>query len=416
MARTTRQTGSADDPSAPQPPAPAATGGGLAARMLVLATVGFLINFWSWALLGPLGNTYGDELGLTGFQVAVAVAVPVVVGSLGRIPVGALSDRLGARVMFPLVSLLAILPTLYVGLGARSFTTLVIGGFFLGIGGTSFAIGIPLVNSWYPPSRRGLALGIFGMGTAGTAVAAFTTVALREAFGPEAPFVLVSAVLLIYAVLAWLLLRDAPGRVPASGSMLARTWNTLKLPVTLQLSLIYALGFGGFVAFSVYLPTYLVNDYGLETGDAALRTAGFIVLAVVARPTGGWLSDKFHPVTVLTWCFGIATAMAALAAMRLELLPVGTVAFLGLAATLGGAAGACFALVSRMTPTGQVGSVTGVVGAAGGLGGFFPPLVMGAVHGLTGAYTMGFVLLAMSALAMTAFVWWPVGKAARGAS
>lgn len=384
--------------------------------MLTLATLGFLVNFWSWSLLGPLGNTYGEELGLSGFRVSVAVAVPVIVGSLGRIPVGAITDRLGARVMFPAVSLLAIVPTLFVGFGARSFTALVISGFFLGIGGTSFAVGVPLVNSWYPPARRGLALGVFGMGTAGTAVAAFTTVALRNQFGHAAPFVLVSAVLLIYSVLAWVLLRDAPGRTPTSGSMLARTWRTLKMPVTLQLSLIYALGFGGFVAFSVYLPTYLVNDFALEANDAALRTAGFIVLAVIARPVGGWLSDKFHPVPVLTGAFVLAAAMAALASLRLELLPAGTVAFLILAITLGGASGGCFALVARMTPAGQVGSVTGVVGAAGGLGGFFPPLVMGAVHGATGSYTLGFVLLALSAAGMAAFTWWPVGKAARPAA
>lgn len=407
MARSTR-------PAKPGPE-PAASDGSPTV-MLALATVGFLVNFWSWSLLGPLGAIFGDELGLDGFQVSVAVAVPVIVGSLGRIPVGALTDKLGARVMFPVVSLLAIIPTLFVGFGAASFAALVVGGFFLGLGGTVFAIGVPLVNSWYPPQRRGLALGIFGMGNAGTAIAAFTTVALRDRFGPSAPFVLVSLVLAAYAVVAWLLLRDAPGRVPSSEPMLARTWRTLKLPVTRQLSLIYALGFGGFVAFSVYLPTYLVNDYGLETGDAALRTAGFIVLAVIARPTGGWLSDRFHPVPVLTGCFVVAAMMATLASLRLELLPAGTVAFLVLGITLGGAAGACFALVAKVTPPAQVGSVTGIVGAAGGLGGFFPPLVMGAVHGATGGYTLGFVLLALSALAMAAFTWFPVGRAARSAT
>lgn len=394
----------------------ATTGGRQATTMLVLATVGFLLNFWSWALLGPLGAVFGDELGLTPSQVSIVVAVPVIVGSLGRIPVGALTDRLGARTMFPAVSLLAIIPTLFVGLVANSFVLLLLGGFFLGIGGTSFAVGVPLVNSWFPPARRGLALGVFGMGTAGTAVAAFTTVALRESLGEPAPFLLVSAVLLGYAVVARLLLRDVPGRRPVTEPMFRRAWRTFRMPATLQLSLIYALGFGGFVAFSVYLPTYLVNDYQLSAGDASLRTAGFIVLAVVARPIGGWLSDKLHPVPVLTWCFALAAVMALLAAARLQLLPAGTVAFLVLAATLGAASGACFALVSRVTPASQVGAVTGIVGAAGGLGGFFPPLVMGSVYGATGHYAWGFVLLAATAAAVAAFTWWPVGRMARNAA
>jgi len=382
--------------------------------MLALATIGFLVNFWAWNLIAPLGSTYGGELELTAFQVSAVVAVPVIVGSLGRIPIGALTDRFGARVMFPAVSVITILPTLFVGFVANSFPLLVLGGFFLGVGGTAFAVGVPFVNAWYPPARRGLALGIFGMGTAGTAVAAFTTVSIADRWGRPAPFVLVSVVLALYAVVARVALRDSPERPPASaGSIVQRTWQTLKIPVTLQLSLIYAMGFGGFVAFSVYLPTYLINDFGLSRTDASLRTAGFILLAVVARPIGGWLSDRFHPVPVLAWCFVVAGAMAVLAALRLELLPGGTVAFLAMAATLGAASGACFALVARVAPPGTVGSVTGIVGAAGGLGGFFPPLVMGAVYGATGAYTIGFLLLALSALGVAAFTWWPVRRAAR---
>lgn len=383
--------------------------------MLVMATMGFLVNFWAWALIGPLGSLYGEELGLSAFQVSVAVAVPVIVGSLGRIPVGALTDRLGARVMFPAVSVLTIVPVLLVGLFANSFAMLLVGGFLLGLGGTAFAVGVPFVNSWFAPERRGTALGLFGMGTAGTAVAAFSTVPIVDAFGRPAPFLLVAVVLAVYAVAARAVLRDRPGRTAPAGSLLTRTWRTLQLRATRQLSLVYALGFGGFVAFSVYLPTYLVNAYDLDRADAALRTAGFVVLAVVARPVGGWLSDRFHPIPVLVVNFVVTGIAALLAAAELELLPAGTVAFLTLAAMLGSASGACFALVSKLAPPDQVGSVTGIVGAAGGLGGFFPPLVMGAVYTQQGDYTLGFVLLAATALAVAAFVWWPVRRASRTA-
>lgn len=386
---------------------------GVATRNLVLATLGFMVNFWAWALISPLGAAYRDRLDLTGLQQSLLVAVPVVVGSLGRIPVGALTDRIGARVMFPVVSLLTVLPVLFVGLVAESFVAMLVGGFFLGLGGTTFAIGVPLVSSWYPPARRGTALGIFGIGMGGTAISAFTTVRLREGVGEAAPFLIVAAALVLYAAAAAALVRDAPGRPRPAGSFVARTWATAKLPATGQLSVLYAIGFGGFVAFSVYLPTYLINAYGLTPEDAALRTAGFVVLAVAMRPVGGWLSDRFDPVAVLVVCFTGSALLAVLAGLELELLPAGTVAFLGLAALLGASSGATFALVGRLAPPEKVGAVTGLVGAAGGLGGFVPPLVMGTFFDLTGDYSAGLYLLAVACLGTAALTRGPVRRSAR---
>src|SRR5689334_16965053 len=178
--------------------------------MLALATLGFAVNFWAWALLSPLAPKLKDALHLSSFQQALLVAVPVVVGSLGRIPVGALTDRFGGRIMFPLVSAVTILPVLYLGLfGHSSLPALLVGGFFLGLGGTSFAVGVPFVSAWFPPERRGLAIGIFGAGMGGTAISALTTVKLVTAHGMATPFVVTATVLAGYAVLAGLLLRDA---------------------------------------------------------------------------------------------------------------------------------------------------------------------------------------------------------------
>jgi NNP family nitrate/nitrite transporter-like MFS transporter len=365
--------------------------------MLALATVGFTVTFWAWALLSPLGAALGTQLSLTPFEQSLVVAVPVIVGSLGRIPVGALTDRLGARRMFPAVALLTVLPVLYLGHLADSLAGYLVGGFFLGLAGTTFAIGVPFVNAWYPPERRGLALGIFGAGMGGTAISSFSTVQLATAVGPSFPFDLVAAVLVVYAVVAYLLLRDRPDRPVAAGGLLSRLATTVRMPVTLELAFLYAVAFGGFVAFSVYLPTYLTVAFGLDRSDAALRTAGFVVLAVIMRPVGGWLSDRLHPVTVLVSAYGTTALLALLAAFELPLIPFGTVAFLGMAAALGTATGAVFALVARLVPAESVGSVTGVVGAAGGLGGFFPPLVMGLCYGVLIDYTVGFLLLAATA-------------------
>jgi NNP family nitrate/nitrite transporter-like MFS transporter len=383
-------------------------------EMLALATVGFAVNFWAWALISPLGAFFTDELGLSAVEKSLLVAVPVVVGSLGRIPVGALTDRFGARVMFPLISALTIVPVLFIGFVAHdSYAMMLLGGFILGLGGTTFAIGIPLVNSWFPPAKRGMALGIFGAGMGGTAISAFTTVWLKDTVGLQFPFTLVAVLLAVYAVGSYLLLRDAPGRTVVTGGVLRRAWDTFRLPVTLQLSFLYAVGFGGFVAFSVYLPTYLKDTFGLTPGDAALRTAGFVVLAVVMRPIGGVLSDRFHPVPVLVGCFAVVTVFAAVSALERPLEWVGTVAFLAMAAALGAASGAVFALVAIAAPAGKVGSVTGIVGAAGGLGGFVPPLVMGAIYGWQGNYKPGLWLLAATALVAALYTFWGMRSVGR---
>ncbi|WP_107469666.1 MFS transporter [Streptomyces mangrovisoli] len=372
--------------------------------MLALAAVGFAVNFWAWALLSPLGPRFKESLGLSSFQQSLLVAVPVVVGSLGRIPVGALTDRFGGRVMFPLVSAATIVPVLYLGLaGHSSLTALLVGGFFLGIGGTAFAVGVPFVNAWFPPERRGLAIGIFGAGMGGTAISALTTVKLVTAHGMATPFLITAAVLAAYAVLAALLLRDAPGRTVPTEPLTRRLAATFRLGVTWQASALYAVAFGGYVAFSVYLPTYLKTGYGLAQADAANRMAGFVLLAVAMRPVGGWLSDRIGPLRVLETVLAVVVAGAVAQSFTPELAPVGTLAFLAMAAALGAGSGAVFALVALLAPANQVGSVTGVVGAAGGLGGFLPPLVMGSLYGAYGSYAVGLALLAVVALAALAF-------------
>ncbi|MBY9074117.1 MFS transporter [Nocardioides sp. WL0053] len=369
--------------------------------MLAMATLGFALNFWAWALLSPLGPLFREQgtVGeLTESDVALMVAVPVIVGSLGRIVVGALTDRYGGRVMFPLVSAATIVPILFIAFFALdSFTLLLVGGFFLGIAGTAFAVGVPFVNAWFPPERRGLAVGIFGAGMGGTAISALTTVTLYTEVGEKAPFLITATVLAVYAVAAWLVMRDAPGRTAPTTSLMTRLAANARLPITWQACILYAVAFGGYVAFSVYLPAYLKTAYELTPADAANRMAGFVVVAVLMRPVGGWLSDRFGPVPVLAGGYAVVVVGAGVAATTPLLAPVGTFAFLGMAAALGSGSGATFALVARVTDPSRVGGVTGLVGAAGGLGGFVPPLIMGYVYGRTDSYGIGLALLSVTA-------------------
>lgn len=369
--------------------------------MLALATLGFALNFWAWALISPLGPMFRDSgaLGaLNESDVALLVAVPVLVGSLGRIVVGALADRYGGRIMFPVISAVTILPVLFIAyIALDSYALLLVGGFFLGIAGTVFAVGVPFVNAWFPPERRGLAIGVFGAGMGGTAISALTTVKLYTNQGEKAPFLITAVALAAYAVLAWVLLRDAPGRVVPTTSLASRLNANARLPITWQACILYAVAFGGYVAFSVYLPAYLKTAHDLTVADAANRMAGFVVVAVLMRPVGGWLSDRFGAIPVLATSYAVVVVGAAISAGTPPLDGVGTVAFLALAAALGAGSGGTFALIATVTDPSRVGGVTGLVGAAGGLGGFLPPLIMGYVYGRTDSYAIGLWMLSITA-------------------
>lgn len=378
--------------------APAAKPSGAAYRNLAMATIGFTLTFWAWDLVAPLGSDFKDRLNLSSFEQSLLVAVPVIVGSLGRVPVGALTDRYGAKKMFPLVSALTIIPVLLIIPAKHSFGAMLAVGFLLGLGGTTFAIGIPLVNSWFPPARRGFALGVFGMGMGGVALSGYFTPRIAK-HGENLPFIVVAIALAAFAVLALLLITDRPDRPVPTSSLGTRLGQAGRLRVTWELSALYAIGFGGIVAFGVYLPTYLKTWYDLSPTDAGTKAAGFALVTVIFRPIGGWLSDRMHPATVTTVALAVVALFAVVQAFDPRLNPTGTICFLLMAAGLGTASGSVFALVSQVTPQPQVGSVTGIVGAVGGLGGFLPPLVMGAIYSAKDSYSIGFMLLSDLALA-----------------
>jgi MFS transporter, NNP family, nitrate/nitrite transporter len=376
------------------PPVPVPAG---AFRALGVATLAFATNFWAWGLISPLAPAFSELLTLGPVQVSVMVATPVLLGSLARIPLGALTDRFGGRAMFVALSLVVAVPLVCLAFW-QTFPALLLGGLVLGLAGASFAVGIPFVNAWFPPERRGLALGVYGAGNIGTAIAAFSAPPLFERVGSSAPFLLVAAVMVATALVVALAARDAPLGGGGSLTMWQRMRAALELRITFDLSALYALTFGGFVAFGVYLPTYLRTVYGLEPSDAGARAAGFIVVATVARPIGGWLSDRVGAPRVLAVALGVVAFGAAFVSFAFPLAVV-TVPFLLIATSLGLGNGAVFAIVGRGVPSDRVGAVTGFVGAAGGLGGFVPPLVMGGVYALTDSYLIGLILLAAVSVA-----------------
>ena len=382
-------------------------------RNLILALLAFTITFWAWNLIAPLGVRYTTELGLNATQKSLLVATPVLVGSIGRIPVGALADRYGGRLMFTVMLFVSIVPVLLVCLAGvlGSYVLLLVFGFLLGLAGTTFAIGIPFVNAWYEKPRRGFATGVFGAGMGGTALSAFFTPRLVHAVGYVTTHVIIAIALAVVGVIVWLMMRDSPLWSPNTNPVIPKLVAAAKLAVTWQMAFLYAVVFGGFVAFSTYLPTYLKDVYDFDLLAAGSRTAGFAIAAVIARPIGGILSDKIGPRTVMVISLAGAAVMAIVISLKLPPEIAAGSGFVVMATFLGLGTGAVFAWVAQLAPAERVGTITGIVGAAGGLGGYFPPLVMGTTYNeATHSYTTGLMLLCATAIGALVFVLFGIKK------
>ena len=368
---------------------------------LALATWVSTINFWAWNLIGPMSTTYAERLSLSSTQASLLVATPILVGSLGRLVSGPLTDRFGGRVMLIAVTLSSIVPVLAVGIAGTmgSYPLLIVFGFFLGVAGTIFAVGIPFSNNWYEPARRGFATGVFGAGMVGTALSAFFTPRFVRWFGLMTTHIIIAVALAATAAIAFAMLRDSTAYHANREPVIPKLLAAAKLGVTWEMSFLYAVVFGGFVAFSNYLPTYIKTIYGFSPVDAGARTAAFALAAVIARPIGGALSDRIPPKYVVLASLGGTAVMAAVATLQPPADLWSAVTFTVLAVFLGVGTGGVFAWVARRSPVKSVGSVTGIVAAAGGLGGYFPPLVMGATYDeANNNYTLGLLLLVATAL------------------
>ncbi len=365
---------------------------------LCLGTGAFALCFAVFGTMSAMMPMLSRQMHLTSVQKSAAVALPVLLGSLGRVPLGMLTDRFGGRVVFSVVMALSVIPAFLMGTVA-DYSHLLTYGFFIGIALASFSVGVGFVSGWFSAERQGFALGVYGAGNIGQSLAAFGSPFIAAAAGMRWGFWIFGVLLTIWLLIFVAMARNAPrrGAVKSFAAIIrplsdGRSWI---------LSLYYFLTFGGFVAMGVYLPIFLTEMFKLTPQNAGLRTAGFIVLATAMRPVGGTLADEVGGGTILKWVFPFVAVMAIFLAC--PMMVTFTIGALGMAAAIGLGNGAVFKLVPEYFPN-SVGSVTGLVGAAGGLGGFFPPLLLGFVKQQTGSFTIGFVLLGVFALACFAVV------------
>ena len=360
-----------------------------------LGTVSFTVCFAAWGLVSAFAPQFRAIFNLTPTQTSMLVAAPVLLGALARILMGMLTDRLGGRLVFPVLMAVCAVPSFLVPL-AGNFSRLLLIGFFLGLAGSSFAVGVGYVSRWTPAEKQGGALGVYGLGNIGQSAAVFLGPMLAVSIGWQSVYRGMAALLVVWAIAFALLARNPPeAKRPASLKEMFSVLSSQKL--SWVLALFYFLTFGGFVAFSIYLPLLLQDEYHLSAANAGFRAAGFVALATLMRPVGGWLSDRIGGARVLAGVFPGIALFALLLAWP-AMLPF-TVGALGCAALLGLGNGAVFKLVPQYFPK-ETGTVGGLVGALGGLGGFFPPLLLGFFRERFGIVWPGFILLSAASAAL----------------
>jgi len=290
---------------------------GKARSVLTMNTLAFTACFAVWMMNGVLVTFLVENRIFTFDKVQIGwlMGIPVLTGSLLRLPVGLLTDRYGGKIVFPVLMAVAALSAWLLSY-AQGYTHLILGSLGFGVAGTGFAAGIAYTSVWFPKERQGTALGIFGVGNAGSALTSM-----------GAPFLLrwltsggqhlegwrnlprLYAVSLVVVSVAFLLLtyQKKPALVRTTAQQLAplrslRVW---------RFGLYYFLVFGGFVALSQWLIPYYVSAYGQSLAVAGLLSTIFSLPSGVIRALGGWLSDVFGARTTMYWVLG-ATALSCL--------------------------------------------------------------------------------------------------------
>jgi len=367
---------------------------------LIASFLHFDLSFMLWVLLGALGIYIAESVGLGPAEKGLMVAVPILSGSLLRIPLGLLSDRIGGkRVGIGLLAFL-FMPLTLGWQSGTSLPTLLAIGLMLGTAGASFAVALPLASRWYPPERQGLAMGIAAAGNSGTAIANLIAPPLADAVGWHNVLGLAMLPLALVLVAFTLMAKDNPER--STGLPVQHYLRALHQRDLWWFCLLYSVTFGGYVGLSSFLPLFLRDQYAVTPASAGSITALAAFVGSGVRPLGGYLADRWGGVRLLSVLLAGVGIVYALGAALPSVEQVTVLLVVGMAC-LGLGNGAVFQLVPRRFSA-EIGVATGVVGAIGGLGGFLLPILLGNVKQATGSFGPGFVVLAVAAFAALALL------------
>ncbi|MEN2010877.1 nitrate/nitrite transporter [Staphylococcus hominis] len=357
---------------------------------LTLQTLSLVVGFMAWSIISPLMPYISQDIKINPGQLSIILAIPVILGSILRVPFGYLTNIIGAKWVFFCSFIILLFPIFFLG-QAQSPGMLMASGFFLGVGGAIFSVGVTSVPKYFSKDKVGLANGIYGMGNIGTAISSFLAPPIAGIVGWQTTVRSYLIIIAIFAILMFFLgdAKEPKAKVPL-GAQVKDLSSNYKL---YYLSLWYFITFGAFVAFGLFLPNYLVNNFGIDKVDAGIRSGVFIALATFLRPVGGILGDKFNAVKVLMIDFVVMIIGAVILGVssHIALFTIGCL-------TISICAGLGNGLIFKLVPSyfaKESGTANGIVSMMGGLGGFFPPLVITYVTSLTGSSHLAFILLAV---------------------
>lgn len=376
--------------------------------VLVSSTVSFTVCFMIWMMLAVVGIPIKKQLGLSETEFGFLAALPVLSGSLIRVPLGIWTDKFGGRIVMFVLMLLSV-PAIFAMQYATQYWQFLIIGLMMGLAGGSFSVGTPYVARWFPKEQQGLAMGVFGAGNAGSAVNKFIAPALIAAGGWTLVPNVYAGIMLVTAIAFWFFSYHDPKHLVSSKASLKQQLLLLKEPGVLRYSQYYSVVFGGYVALALWMTKYYIDEYGVSMQSAAFLAACFSLPGGVLRALGGWLSDKYGAYKV-TWgvmwvlwvCFFILSypntdfvihGGKGDISLNIHLnVVVFTVLMFtaGIAMAVGKAS--VFKFVANDYPD-NIGAVSGAVGLAGGMGGFLLPIMFGALLDWSGVRSTAFMLM-----------------------
>jgi MFS transporter, NNP family, nitrate/nitrite transporter len=376
--------------------------------VLIVSTVAFTVCFMVWMMFGVIGIPLKKTLGLNATEFGLLTATPVLTGSLIRVPLGIWTDKYGGRIVMTLL-MAATVPAIWLMSYATAYWHFLVIGLFVGLAGGSFSVGTPYVARWFPKSRQGMAMGVYGAGNSGSAVNKFVAPALLVLGGWTLVPQVYAAVMLGTVILFWLGSSSDPKHLVPSNTRFADQLKMLKDPKVLKYCQYYSIVFGGYVALALWMVQYYVGEFGLSIQTAALLAACFSLPGGVLRAAGGVLSDKFGAHQVTWWVLWVSwiclfllsypqTDFTVLTVNGARTFHIGLNVYaftalmfiLGIAFAFGKAS--VFKYIGDDFPT-NIGTVSGIVGLAGGLGGFVLPIMFGALMDLTGIRSSAFMLM-----------------------
>jgi len=376
--------------------------------VLIVSTWSFTVCFMVWMMFGVIGIPIKKMLDLNATQFGLLTAMPVLAGSLVRVPLGIWTDRYGGRIVMALL-MAATVPAIWLMAYATQFWHFLVIGLFVGLAGGSFSVGTPYVARWFPKSQQGMAMGVYGAGNSGAAVNKFVAPVILVAFGWATVPQVYAAIMAGTVLLFWIFSHSDPSHLVSSNVKLTDQLKALKDPKVLKYCQYYSIVFGGYVALSLWMVQYYIGEYGLDIRVAALLAACFSLPGGVLRAVGGWLSDKHGAHKVTWWVLWVSWICLFLLSYPQTDFTINTVKgaqtfhiglnvymFTGLMFLLGIAwafgKASVFKYIADDYPH-NIGTISGIVGLAGGLGGFVLPIMFGALLDMTGVRSSAFMLM-----------------------